>query len=230
MNLKNYNPEFKERYRVSPKTTPTPNLNKQLFDCSEKGDDDCVKQLLKDGAYIHSTLKDDSTPLHIASKFGHIDVVNTLLDNGADVNAEMKNGETPLYVAAENGHNNIIHELMIDHSNLYQNIYPGKKLYKNTILMAAIIGKHIDTVNYLIQLIKKNENNNEINYNNYTLHDILTMKNEKKQTALILALKNGILKDMNIDEKYKLRTIITHNKNGGKKTKRRIQQRRTRKN
>jgi ankyrin repeat protein len=80
---------------------------------------------------------DDNVDLAVAPA-----TANTLLDNGADITAEMENGETPLYVAAENGHNNIIHELMIEGSNLYQNIYPGKKMYKNTILMAAIIGKN----------------------------------------------------------------------------------------
>ena len=59
-------------------------------------------------------LKEQQTPLHIASRLGNVDIVMLLLQHGADVDATTKDMYTPLHIAAKEGqdevplHNSII--------------------------------------------------------------------------------------------------------------------------
>jgi ankyrin repeat protein len=74
-----------------------------------------VEVLLKLGADINGTNRDNETALYRASMWGHADMVKLLLVHKADVNAGAKSGRSPaLEVAALNAHKAAV-ELLVAH-------------------------------------------------------------------------------------------------------------------
>ena len=58
-----------------------------LFVASRKGQVDCVRLLIDDGADVNKARTDNGwTPLYVASQNGNVDCVRLLVENGADVN------------------------------------------------------------------------------------------------------------------------------------------------
>ena len=78
---------------------PVPDLS--IYDATEDGNIEVVKQHLAAGTDVNSKDKDGWTPLHEAASEGHKPIVELLITKGADVNAKDDDGETPLDVAAK---------------------------------------------------------------------------------------------------------------------------------
>ena len=78
---------------------PVPDIS--IYDATEDGNIEVVKQHLAAGTDVNSKDKDGWTPLHEAASEGHKQIVKILVTKGADVNANDDDGETPLDVAAK---------------------------------------------------------------------------------------------------------------------------------
>ena len=73
---------------------PVPDLS--IYDATEDGNIEVVKQHLAAGTDVNSKDKDGWTPLHEAASEGHKSIVELLVANGADLNSKDDDGETPL--------------------------------------------------------------------------------------------------------------------------------------
>ena len=61
---------------------------------------------------VHSRIHiDNTTPLHLASRYGHIEVARFLLERGADVSAQDKDGKTPLHLASTHSYRTLPQQL-----------------------------------------------------------------------------------------------------------------------
>ena len=78
---------------------PVPDIS--IYDATEDGNIEVVKQHLAAGTDVNSKDKDGWTPLHEAASEGHNQIIKLLVTQGADVNANDDDGETPLDVAAK---------------------------------------------------------------------------------------------------------------------------------
>lgn len=57
---------------------------------------DIAEMLVRSGADVNATNRDNGTALHGAAFFGHVEVAELLLHNNADTNAKHESGDTPL--------------------------------------------------------------------------------------------------------------------------------------
>ena len=74
------------------------------LDCAaSKGQERVVEVLIRAGADVNPTDKQQTTPLHLAAQEGHLNVVKTLLENNADA-GKRSNGLNSLDMAIDNGH------------------------------------------------------------------------------------------------------------------------------
>lgn len=71
------------------------------------GNDDIVKALLDQSAYIDAASPNGTTPIMMAARSGHIYTVKLLLDEGADATLKNALGMTAANLAAQNGHQDI---------------------------------------------------------------------------------------------------------------------------
>ena len=99
-------------------------LNEKLLEACKESDLAVVKQLINEGADIHTTDSRGRTPLHYAVAFSHfgmkdrVDLIKYLIGKGADVNAQDSEGDTPLHPAAYSGHPSLVSVLIKNGANL----------------------------------------------------------------------------------------------------------------
>ena len=63
--------------------------------------------------YFETCLKEQQTPLHIASRLGNVDNVSVLLQHGASPDAVTRDMYTPLHMAAKEGFLEVV-QLLLD--------------------------------------------------------------------------------------------------------------------
>ncbi|XP_052075517.1 ankyrin-1-like [Mytilus californianus] len=83
-----------------------------LYQASQKGHIDVVKELIQHSADVNKCNKNDASPLHIASQEGHVNVVKELLQHSADVNQCTNDGTSPLQIASNNNRIEVVHVLL----------------------------------------------------------------------------------------------------------------------
>ncbi|MHC4538871.1 MAG: ankyrin repeat domain-containing protein [Planctomycetota bacterium] len=131
---------------------------------------DKVKAFVEQGIDINEKDGQGMTPLHLAAQAGHREIVEFLLSNDADVHAKDSDGRTPLEVALSQRGNDIVKLLVeagADIPTIHMAAFVGsvdklrsfikagmdidtKDEKGRTPLLRAIMGKHIDAVEFLI--------------------------------------------------------------------------------
>lgn len=140
-----------------------------------------TKLLIKHGSNVHAQDNDGNTALTLATIFHMIGVVEKLIKNGSNVNHENNLGETPLWIAMSRGHF-IIAKILIDNgADVNVANFEGQ-----TMLMEATKSNNIWAIEQLF---------------NYSKNIRLFALNDKCETALDIALKQGNIEIINLLER-----------------------------
>ena len=83
-------------------------LNEKLLEAVENNSLKAIKSLIKEGADVNATNRNDDTALMYAAYKGDKQTGELLIENGADVDAINKNGYTALMYAKNNRHEEVI--------------------------------------------------------------------------------------------------------------------------
>jgi ankyrin repeat protein len=87
-----------------------------IHDAAMNGDVAALKKLLDDDPDLvrspEPTMGPDSTPLHVAARWGQKEIAEVLLNHKADVNAESRRCGTPLQLAVRGGHKDVAELLL----------------------------------------------------------------------------------------------------------------------
>ncbi len=133
-------------------------LDQPLLREVENGNFLQAEELLKQGASVEATDKDEVTPLHWAAEW-RMDLVKLLVTSGASVNAVAKGGRTPLHQAIKGRHENggnvdIVRFLLKNGAAESVNIIDSSRnnLLEGTPLVTALW--HYNTA--LVELLLKN--------------------------------------------------------------------------
>uniref|UniRef100_A0A8C9TEY4 Ankyrin 2 n=1 Tax=Scleropages formosus TaxID=113540 RepID=A0A8C9TEY4_SCLFO len=74
-----------------------------LHMAARAGQVEVVRCLLRNGALVDATAREEQTPLHIAARLGKTDIVQLLLQHLAHPDAATASGHTPLHISAREG-------------------------------------------------------------------------------------------------------------------------------
>lgn len=140
-------------------------LDKSLFDATEKGDLNRIKKLITKGANVNAKIDgrattlwlktplgsksisdDSSTPIIIAANQGHLEIVQELISNGALVNEKTNWGLTAISLAANKGQLDIVNELIKSEADI--NV-KDSVTYSTPLIYSALDGNY-DIVEILL--------------------------------------------------------------------------------
>ena len=117
----------------------------RLLDAVAKGDQNAVRQLLRNRVDVNTAQPDGSTALMLAAERNDLDIARLLIRAGALVNTANEYGATAIYVASARGNAGVVTLL------LEAKVDPNAALLSGeTPLMAAVNKGHIDVVRTLI--------------------------------------------------------------------------------
>jgi hypothetical protein len=83
-----------------------------VYITAEKGNDECLSQLIAAGADVNIADNDGWTPVYIAARNWSDGCLSQLIEAGADVNIADNDGETPVYIAAFHGKEAVLAQLI----------------------------------------------------------------------------------------------------------------------
>ncbi len=133
--------------RRKPTAVPAPDATKSLLWAVSVGQEDTVRQLLREGASPLTRNKAEISVLHIAARDGNEQIVRLLLEAGAVPSAkDPDTGVTPLHRAAERGHEGVVMQLLEAGANMEAKAFNGA-----TPLHEAARGCHWDVVRGLLE-------------------------------------------------------------------------------
>ncbi len=131
--------------QARPSTTGRQKADSILLEASENGDQDLVKQALKEGANVNVVDGRGMMPIHWAALRGHTQIVNILLENNADMNSTNTAEWTPVMHASFEGHLEIVKLL------LGKGVEVNARTYvSGTALIFAAGRGHIEIVKLLL--------------------------------------------------------------------------------
>ena len=166
----------------------------------EKGGLSLVKKHLDENpSDINVKDRNDSTPLHLASKCGCTDIVDYLISKGVDINAKNKDGNTPLHIALHKGclprYLGIAQLLISKGANINDRDEKGFTPLHHALHFASR-GKNYDTYISLAQdLINRGANiNAQCKIGNTALHNLLPSGNDLtsgKDLTIEFLITNG---------------------------------------
>lgn len=163
------------------------------------GEDEIVKQLLRQGADVNKHDQSGYTALHRASSKGQANTVGLLLASGAMLDALNENKETPLYLAAESGNLKTVKKLIqsgADTALLASN--------KTSALAVAITNNHPDIA---LELAGQN-------LDSLSIHSALYLAIQKDMESVSLKL---IARDKLINElDNNKRSLLWYSADGGR--------------
>ena len=154
--------------------------NQQLLQAAKIGNIKRTENLIKHGAKINATNKNDETALYLATKYNHVKAVQLLLDNGADANARNNNGSTALHRAVCNNNVKIVQLLLDNGADVNARNNNG-----STALQRAVDNKHVEIVQLLLS--KGADVNAKDNSGRIILNNAVFLGNVKIVKALINA-------------------------------------------
>jgi ankyrin repeat protein len=79
-------------------------VNSNFLAAAKRGDVAVAEEMLKDGARIHVSDRDEKTALHLAAENGQAQMVEFLLSKGAEPKGMDEDGQIPLVSALKGGH------------------------------------------------------------------------------------------------------------------------------
>ncbi|XP_065918988.1 ankyrin repeat domain-containing protein 29-like [Dysidea avara] len=120
-------------------------INAQLRESCQEGEEYEVKRLLKEGADSYTCDEDGFNALHYATSAGHLICCRLILSNDNDINAQSNNGCTALYVAAQSGYTKTVNELISKGAQLD---IPTRSTGHTALVVAAEFGYH-----YIVQAL-----------------------------------------------------------------------------
>eukprot|EP00798_Chlamydomonas_sp_ICE-L_P029965 gene29965-biopygen11725 len=122
-----------------------------------KGNVECVRALLANGAEVNIQDKYGYSPLHSAAMNGHVECIKTLLDCGAEVNIQDKVGSSPMHCAAWEGRMECIKTLLASGAMVtIQNIHG------HTALDIALQQGHQDCADAIRSLSQRSSDGDQI--------------------------------------------------------------------
>ncbi|NOZ00145.1 MAG: ankyrin repeat domain-containing protein [Chloroflexi bacterium] len=116
------------------------------------GHDEIVDYLLKAGAWVNATAKNDdrAMPLHAAAVGKHLEIARLLIEHGADPNVPQRGGLTPLHISAQSGQVAMLKLLLFNGADLKVKNSDGK-----TPLDLAIAAENEEAIDLLKRGITK---------------------------------------------------------------------------
>ncbi|PKS09158.1 hypothetical protein jhhlp_003772 [Lomentospora prolificans] len=165
-------------------------------------DENSVRLNPSDQAQLNIQDIDGQTPLHLAAQKGHKRVVDVLIRYKASLCAIDKNGQTALQIAARNGYAEIVEALLLVCERRQQSeldsalLLAAKKKHFGTVIQLHHAGarsgsrdsKGMTALHYTIQA----EHNESSTLLIERQEDVDIKGNKKQQSALLLAVKNGL--------------------------------------
>ena len=79
---------------------------------SKRGNIDMFKYLAMESDFKNPVTHSQTTPLHLAAKFGHSSVCEAIMNNVINKNPPNNKGDTPLHCAAANGHIQLVKDIL----------------------------------------------------------------------------------------------------------------------
>jgi ankyrin repeat protein len=177
---------------ITPKTDAT-NYGYLLEHAAKYGSTKIVTKLIKDGADVNRANHKGETPVMFAAQNGNAEVVNALIEAKANVNKAdykkvtalgIKGGKTALMFAARNGHTDVVKILIKAGANVNKADNNGR-----TVLMYADLYSHTEIAGILRKAGAKDVGK---------LHTVKDDDDIDKSTELMIAVRNGDTKEVNI--------------------------------
>ncbi len=152
-----------------------------FLDAAKKGEEQQIKNILKNGVDVNIKDKEGWTALHQAAFNGHIKIAKYLIQKYADVNAKEVDGWTPLMLASVNGHTKLVKLLIEKGADVNAINVDGW-----TSLHGAAVNGHIDIAE---ALVKKGA---EVNFGgNNGITPLLVAKSVNRTKLTELFILNG---------------------------------------
>jgi ankyrin repeat protein len=119
------------------KASPSPSLDKALYEAAEDGDISEINRLIDLGANVNCVIEGDGSPLIGAAKKGRLAAVRLLLDRGADPNMAVSRDGNPLIMAAREGQADVV-TLLLDRGARIDELVPRDE---NALIQASGSGQ-----------------------------------------------------------------------------------------
>lgn len=131
----------------------------KLHVAAERGNVQCIEEILLDGENINKRDYHGLTALHYAAQGGQRSIIDLLLNKGAEIDARGNRGETPLYVATYYCHGKVVRALLEKGANVANRFKTNSGLWLAPLLIAS--GNGCDPT-ILKDLLKAGADANEI--------------------------------------------------------------------
>ena len=199
-------------------------LNDQMLDAVEEGDNNSVTRLIQEGAEVTATDDDGDTGLHLSAAGGHKEVISTLLAHGLDVNTRGPGQMTALMSASDAGQLTCVQELLAHNADPDLQSEEGTALMRDAAynypdVTAALLsrGADVNIKKYgdtALQMAENGDNQDVVRMfqawgNKHTLdQELMTAASEGKWRLVSGLLVAGAdLKTRNKKGKYKIWTF-----------------------
>jgi len=179
-----------------------------LFQAIGSGDLRKMKQLLKDGAEINSTLPDGTTPLMTAAENGHNEIVLELIKLGVDVNQRKQDTFSAFLIACFLGHDDVVKTLAKHGADVNAAYEIGSSQGKSGNQTALTVAAARGNCPMCALLLKLGADLNVVSDSGYTPL-MWSLANGSSEDAAEMLLKAGASPDPDAESKTAISTSTT---------------------